>query len=582
MSNIFLDIPLLQYYGYTKLIITTAMQTLIQTTKKNRLTLLTIGIFVLLCFVIVFQNVNGQANPSLRIVAFGDSLVTGTGSTSGNDFVSVLSRRINNQIINLGTSGMTTAQAVAAVDSQVIPQDPDIVIVVLGGNDILQSLPRDQMIANLRTVIQKIQNSGAKVILAAVHGPSFQTDLELAFSNLAAETGASFVSNIMSDIIGHPSLLSDAVHPNDAGYQIIADKIFPVLQSTINSIPNQALTVSCSSSRLTSTTNQGVTWTTFVTGGAGNYRYVWSGTDGLTGEGTVVSKSYETSGVKSASVTVTSNNQTVTQPCGNSVTVSEPPLVGSCSVTASGTPTGFTLSFNSSISGTATTTSYLWEGSEGLSGNTSSITKNYTTPGSKTATLTVQSGGRSLTFNCAGSIDTQSVATTTQSFSAGCSPSVSGRNVSWNSNSTFNTGEYSYTWTGTDGLNSTSTTVQKIYDTDGKKTANLTITGRGQTHTFMCETVVSNLGVVGGLGGGGCFIATAAFGTDLDEHVVTLRNFRDEKLLTNPIGTKFVQEYYKYSPPIADYIAEHDTLRFAVRSALRPVIFAAELSGFGE
>jgi len=79
-----------------------------------------------------------------------------------------------------------------------------------------------------------------------------------------------------------------------------------------------------------------------------------------------------------------------------------------------------------------------------------------------------------------------------------------------------------------------------------------------------------------GSGSSNCFIATAAYGSWLDPHVLTLREFRDQRLLTNSIGTWFVEFYYRHSPPIADTIREREGLRMAVRSALAIVIFAIE------
>jgi hypothetical protein len=77
----------------------------------------------------------------------------------------------------------------------------------------------------------------------------------------------------------------------------------------------------------------------------------------------------------------------------------------------------------------------------------------------------------------------------------------------------------------------------------------------------------------GGGGGGGCFIATAAYGSYLAPEVEVLRQFRDEYLITNPIGRTFVEFYYSVSPPAAEYISRSEGLKSLTRCALAPVVY---------
>ena len=73
-----------------------------------------------------------------------------------------------------------------------------------------------------------------------------------------------------------------------------------------------------------------------------------------------------------------------------------------------------------------------------------------------------------------------------------------------------------------------------------------------------------------------CFIATAAYGSGLAPEVVTLRAFRDRYLLTNGPGQAFVDWYYRVSPNIAAFIAQHESLKTAVRWGLAPVVYAVK------
>jgi len=75
-------------------------------------------------------------------------------------------------------------------------------------------------------------------------------------------------------------------------------------------------------------------------------------------------------------------------------------------------------------------------------------------------------------------------------------------------------------------------------------------------------------------GNPGCFIATAAYGSNLDPRIASLRRFRDRHLLTNSPGRFLVVTYYRVSPPIAATISKNETLRFLARVGLEPVVNA--------
>ena len=79
----------------------------------------------------------------------------------------------------------------------------------------------------------------------------------------------------------------------------------------------------------------------------------------------------------------------------------------------------------------------------------------------------------------------------------------------------------------------------------------------------------------------GCFIATAAYGTPSAEEIDILRQFRDEFISKSPTGDWFVKNYYRYSPPVADFITKHEVLRTLVRECLvDPAVNIVELTEY--
>jgi hypothetical protein len=101
-------------------------------------------------------------------------------------------------------------------------------------------------------------------------------------------------------------------------------------------------------------------------------------------------------------------------------------------------------------------------------------------------------------------------------------------------------------------------------------------TSTGDESNFSGEIAYSVPGSSPSSSGGGCFIATAAFGSYLAPEVAILRAFRDEVLMTNSPGRAFVEWYYRVSPSIAAFIGEHALLKTAVRWGLTPVVYAVK------
>ncbi len=164
----------------------------------------------------------------MQIVAFGDSLVYGTGSSKGGGFVSILSEDLGIEIINLGRPGDTTVSAKERLQ-YLLSLKPDIVLVALGGNDFLRRLgPASEVEKRLGEIVKEIQSSGAAVIL--LEEPGYKS----IYKKLAKKYKTAYVPNILEGLFGNPEFMSDRIHPNDKGYKIIANKIKRALMDMVN------------------------------------------------------------------------------------------------------------------------------------------------------------------------------------------------------------------------------------------------------------------------------------------------------------------------------------------------------------
>lgn len=166
------------------------------------------------------------------IVAFGDSLVSGTGSTEGNDFVSLISKNINEPVENFGVPGDTTAGALARV-GVAVERHPRIAIVLLGGNDYLQRVDKEETFKNLRGIIKNFQIDGAVVVLLGVRGGLLGDNFAGDFKQVARDTGSVYVSDVLDNLLGDKKYMSDQIHPNDAGYAIIASRVLEAIRPVL-------------------------------------------------------------------------------------------------------------------------------------------------------------------------------------------------------------------------------------------------------------------------------------------------------------------------------------------------------------
>jgi len=179
---------------------------------------------------------NIQSTIGENVVCFGDSLTAGEGAEKGKDYPSLLATRLGIKVVNAGKSGDTTETALNRVD-KVLAQDPKIVIVEFGANDFLTSFQGGwkeadtsdvKAFENLKIIVNKIQNSGAVVIIAGIQ---INSKYEKGYKKLASETGSILMLNILEGIYGNQKYMSpDNRHPNALGYQKIADMFVRVIE----------------------------------------------------------------------------------------------------------------------------------------------------------------------------------------------------------------------------------------------------------------------------------------------------------------------------------------------------------------
>jgi len=172
------------------------------------------------------------------VLAFGDSVTYGTGAAKDEDYPSKLAAISGWKIHNLGVPGDTSDGAKARLASAMDETQPKLVIVEIGGNDFLRRIPEAQVKENIRNILRMVKQAGVPVVLVSV--PSFSimgaavgslSDAEL-YEQLAKEEEVPLVPKVFAGILSDSSLKSDQIHPNAAGYRLMANSIAASLRKT--------------------------------------------------------------------------------------------------------------------------------------------------------------------------------------------------------------------------------------------------------------------------------------------------------------------------------------------------------------
>lgn len=174
--------------------------------------------------------------PGSRVLALGDSLTAGAGVSPQEAWPGLLAKPTGWVVINGGISGDTSGGALLRLPSLLEEHQPALVLVTLGGNDMLRHLPRQETIANLKQLLLLCEARGAKTVLLATPQPSvagavFQRLSAPGFyREIAEEQHVPLIEDAMAEVLSDPQFKVDPLHPNAAGHTRLAQKILTALQ----------------------------------------------------------------------------------------------------------------------------------------------------------------------------------------------------------------------------------------------------------------------------------------------------------------------------------------------------------------
>lgn len=166
-----------------------------------------------------------KLDPEDVIVAFGDSLTFGTGASRETAYPAVLASLTGHTVVNAGVPGDTTASALQRLPAVLEQHRPRLVLLCLGGNDMLRKQAEADTETNLRRLVETIRASGAAVMLIAVPAPTLFGGPPAFYARVADDLKLPLEDEVFDDVLKDNRLKADPIHANADGYRIVAEQM---------------------------------------------------------------------------------------------------------------------------------------------------------------------------------------------------------------------------------------------------------------------------------------------------------------------------------------------------------------------
>ncbi|MDR1007239.1 MAG: GDSL-type esterase/lipase family protein [Campylobacteraceae bacterium] len=185
-----------------------------------------IGAVIIAAVIFIKTDTQIEISQDSVILAFGDSLTEGFGAKDSESYPVKLGEILNMRIINAGISGEDSNKGLLRLASLLEKIKPRIVILCHGGNDILRKYDLKKTKENLSEMIALIKNKNADIIFVGVPNLNgFFISTDEIYNELADEYDLIYDSDTLAQIIKSPTLKSDQIHPNAAGYDLLAQNL---------------------------------------------------------------------------------------------------------------------------------------------------------------------------------------------------------------------------------------------------------------------------------------------------------------------------------------------------------------------